>query len=229
MQFERAQHPFRGDDQERRAQHGQEHRRKDGLQQVWLDQAHPARLRQQHETEFARLRQRQRGAQRIARRRPEQMRQRCDQSELEQQRQREQQQHQRKPVGHHGHIELHADGDEKQTQQQIAERLDVLFHLVPVFGFRDQHAGEKRAQGERQAGKLGDPGESQGDQQHVQHEQLVRAPPRDNVKPAAHQLLAGEQNQQQHHCRLGQRQRQHRREVLGRLSQGRNHDQQQYS
>ena len=129
------------------------------------------------------------------------------------------------PVGHHGHVQLHADGDEEQAQQQIAERLDVLFHLVPVFGFGNQHAGEKSAQRERQAGQLGGPGEAEGDQQHVQHEQLVRTPPRHDVEPAAHQLLPGEQDQQQHHRGLRQRQRQHRRQMLGRLRQRRDQDQ----
>ena len=238
VQREGAQHPFRGDEaqhqfvavmnQDRRAQHRQEHRRQDGLQQGCVHQAGSARLRQQHEAEFARLGQGQRRAQGIARSGPEQARQESDQRELEQHRQREQQQYQAEFIDHHGHVQLHADGDEKQSQQQIAERLDVLFHLVPVFGFRDQHTGQKSAQRKRQAGKLGGPGEAEGDQQHVQHEQFVRAPPRHDMEPAAHQLLPGEQDQRQHHRGLCQRQRQHRREVLRRLRQRRDQDQQRH-
>ena len=33
------------------------------------------------------------------------------------------------------HVEQHADGHEEQSHEHIAERLDVLFHLIAVFGF----------------------------------------------------------------------------------------------
>ena len=43
-------------------------------------------------------------------------------------------------------IKLHANRDEKQPEQYIAKRLDVVLDLIAVFGFRDQHAGDKRAE-----------------------------------------------------------------------------------
>ena len=51
-------------------------------------------------------------------------------------------------------IERHPDGDEEEPQQHVAERLDVLLDLVAVFGLGDQHAGQERAQRERQPGEL---------------------------------------------------------------------------
>ena len=53
-------------------------------------------------------------------------------------------------------VERHADGDEEQPEQHVAERLDVLLDLVAVLGLRDQHAGEERAERERQPGELGE-------------------------------------------------------------------------
>ena len=48
-------------------------------------------------------------------------------------------------------VERHADGDEEEAEQHVAKRLDVLLDLVAVFGLGDQHAGEERAERERQA------------------------------------------------------------------------------
>ena len=44
-------------------------------------------------------------------------------------------------------VEQHADGDEEQAQQHVAERLDVVLDLVAVLGLRDEHArrGRRRA------------------------------------------------------------------------------------
>ena len=95
---------------------------------------------------------------------------------------------------HDREVERHADGDEEQSEQHVAERLDVLFHLVAIFGLRDQHAGEERAERQRQPERLGERAEAQRHQQHVQHEQLRRALPRDQVEPRAHRLLAEEQD-----------------------------------
>ena len=53
-------------------------------------------------------------------------------------------------------VERHADGDEEEAEQHVAERLDVLLDLVAVLGLGDQHAGEEGAQRERQPGDLGE-------------------------------------------------------------------------
>ena len=85
---------------------------------------------------------------------------------------------------------IHADGDEEQAEQHVAKRLDVLLDLVAVFGLGDQHAGEKRAERERQSGELGQRREPERDQQQVQHEQLARALPRNQMEPRAHRPLS---------------------------------------
>ena len=102
-------------------------------------------------------------------------------------------------------VEHHADGDEEQAEQDVAERLDVLLDLVAILGLRDQHAREECAQRERQARELGQRRHAQRDQQHVQHEQLGRALARDHMEPPAHRLLAEEQDQRQGDARLQQR------------------------
>ena len=92
-------------------------------------------------------------------------------------------------------IESHADGDEEESQQHVAIRLDVFLDLEAVFGLRDEHAGEKGAEHERQARQTGQEREQQDNQQHVQHEELGRAQPRHNAEPRAHQPRAREHHQ----------------------------------
>ena len=78
--------------------------------------------------ELAGLRQAQAGAHGHALARAEGARQQRDQHELEEDGQEQQQQDQPQVIEHHAHIEQHADGDEEQAEQHVAEGLDVLFH-----------------------------------------------------------------------------------------------------
>src|SRR6185312_1584165 len=117
-----------------------------------------------------------------------------DQDELGQHRADQQQQDPGEVIGDDRQIEVHADADEEQAEQDVAKRLDVLFDLIAVLGFRDQHAGQKRAQRERQAGELGQRRQPERDQQHIEHEQLRRTQPRDDVEPPVHHFLAEEQD-----------------------------------
>ena len=48
-------------------------------------------------------------------------------------------------------VQQHPDADEEEPQQDVAERPDHTLDLMPVLGFREHHAGEEGAQGERQA------------------------------------------------------------------------------
>jgi hypothetical protein len=73
---------------------------------------------------------------------------------------------------HHTDIQQHADGDKEQTQQHIAEGFDVFLDLIAVFGFRNQHARDKRTQREGKPGKLGQPRNAEGDQQHIQYKEF---------------------------------------------------------
>ncbi len=100
------------------------------------------------------------------------------------------------------HIKQHADRDKKQAEQHIAERLDVFFHLVLVFGFRNQHAGHESTQRQRQTGAIGDPCRAERDQEQVEHEQLLRTAFDHDPKPATDQFLSDHQQQHQHENRF---------------------------
>ena len=99
-----------------------------------------------------------------------QARQPGDQSKFQRHRHREDRQDERKVACHDPQVELHAHRDEEQAQQHLAEGLDVLLDLVPVLGLRNQHSGDERTEGERQAGELREVCEPQSDEQHVDDE-----------------------------------------------------------
>ena len=97
---------------------------------------------------------------------------------------------------------------------------------MPELGFGNQHAGDESAERERQAGVLGEPRESQRDEQHVQREKLVRLALGNDVKPPAQDASAADQHHGQQHGRLQQRKPKSRRQV-GRLSPQRRDDYEQ--
>ena len=117
-----------------------------------------AAARQQHETELARLREIESGAHRCARVAAEHPAQSGDQRRFEAHEQHAVQTHPEQAGEHQPHIQLHADRHEEKSEQHVPERFDVAFDLVAVLGFRDQHAGDERAEGERQSGSFGDNG-----------------------------------------------------------------------
>ena len=51
---------------------------------------------------------------------------------------------------HHRQIQLHAHGNEKQAEQNIFERLNVLLNLQFILGLGNQHPRDKRPQSQRQ-------------------------------------------------------------------------------
>ena len=235
-QLQRLHHPFIRRDlhddavgirnQQRRNQHRQHHRRQHHLDDERVDQLRVRRQIQQDKTEFTGLRQRQAGAHRDAGRRAEYSGQAGNHQEFKQHRHDQQSEHQRPVLQHHFHVQQHADRDEKQPEQHVAERLDVFFHLVLILGFGDQHAGDERAQRHRQAGMFGDPRRAQRHQQQVQHEQLLRLALDHDGEPFAHQLLTEEQQQHQHQCGFDGRPAQRGRQLFRALRQRRDHDDQ---
>ena len=64
------------------------------------------------------------------------------------------------------HVEQHADGDEKQSDQDVAIGADGRFDLMPELRFSEHHAGEESAQGEGQAHGMGGPGGGEHYQQN---------------------------------------------------------------
>ena len=73
-------------------------------------------------------------------------------------------------ICHDPQVEEHTDRDEKQPEEDVPEWLDILFDLMAVFGFRNQHAAQKRAQCKRQAGQFRQPRQPQDNEQHIEHE-----------------------------------------------------------
>ena len=238
VQRERAQHPFGARhahhdpvarlDEKRRGEHRQDHRREQEMQEALGHDARAARERQQHETELSGLREREPYAQRGSRGGAEGARQRRDQRELAGDERGEEGKHRRELVQHDAQVEHHADGDEEKAQQHVAEGLDVLLDLEAVLGLRDQHAREKGAEHHREPGEAGEIGHQQDDEQHVEHEQLVRAPPRHHAEPGAHQARAGEDHDGERCGGLAERDRDRHPELLGRAAERRDHDQQRH-
>ena len=97
---------------------------------------------------------------------------------------------------------------------------------MPVFGFRNEHAGQKRAEGQRQSRPIREPGKPQRDEQDVENEQLMRAPARHDVKPAAHEFLPDKEQYHEHQRGFGERDPQTLRKLAASLRDSGNHDQQ---
>jgi len=55
-------------------------------------------------------------------------------------------------------VEQHADRDEKEAGEDVAKGQDIAQRLMAVLRFRDDQPGEKRAQGEREPRRVGQPG-----------------------------------------------------------------------
>ena len=127
-------------DQKRCGNHRQHHRRQDRAHPCRRDERILVAQGQQHKTEFTRLCQINGGAQTHAGRCALHARQHKHQACFEQHRHDGEQQHPVPAVKQHFPIELHADGDEKQTQQHIVERANVVFHFVFEIGLGNQHA-----------------------------------------------------------------------------------------
>ncbi|KAF1060876.1 MAG: hypothetical protein GAK39_06079 [Variovorax sp.] len=204
---------------EGRGQHRQHHRGQHRVGQPRRQQAALLCQRQQHEAELAGLRQVEAGAQRHARGRAQAAREQRHQAELEQQRHQQQHRHQQPALDHDVPVERHAHGDEEQAQQHVVEGADVGLDLVLVFGLRDQHARDEGAQRQAQARELGEPGQAQRDQQHVEDEQLLAAPPRHEREPPAHHARAAIEQHADQQAGLEQREAQRLGQRLGRRAQ----------
>ena len=125
-------------------------------------------------------------------------------------------------------VEHHADGDKKQPQQHIVKRSNVGAHLVAVFSLRHQHARDKRAQRQAQAGQLSQPRQAQRDQQQIQHEQLFALAPRYQCQPPAHHALTAGQQYGDQNSGFEQRPAQRAQQLVGRRTQRWNQHQERH-
>ena len=151
-----------------------------------------------------------------------------DEAELEEHRQQRQDEHERPVRQHDAEVELHADGDEEQAEQDVVERPDVGLDLVLELGLRDQHAGDEGAERERQAGELGQPGEAERDQQQVEDEQLLALPAHDERQPPAHHDAAADEQHGEQRGRLQRGDGELAQQRLGRRAERGNQHQQRH-
>jgi hypothetical protein len=238
VQLQRPQHPLRPRepqrdpvavvDEKRCGEHRQQHARHDRLRQRQVHHLDVQSAHDEDQPELACLGEREAAPDRGPGGRSAQARKPGDQGELQGHRHHEDRQHERKVVRHDPQVELHPHRDEEQAQQHLAEGLDVLLDLVPVLGLRDEHSGDERTEGQREAGELREIREAQRDEQHVDDEQLVRAAPRDQREPGPHQPLPDEQHHHQHGGGFQPRQREVACERFPRPGERRNEDQQRH-
>ena len=106
--------------------------------------------------------------------------------------------HRRRLLPHQVEIGAHAYGDEKQTEQQSFERLDVRFEFVAEFRIGEQHAGEKGAERHRQADLLHDQRGADDEQQSRRGEHLAPAVARGALEHRAHHQPAPGDNRDDH-------------------------------
>ena len=70
------------------------------------------------------------------------------------------------------HIDIHADGEEENAEQQPFERLDGGFDRLAVFGLGQQQAGDEGAKRHGQARLIGNDAGGDDDEQNDGDEQL---------------------------------------------------------
>ena len=107
-----------------------------------------------HERELAALRHQRGACQRLAVPGFQDARDRVDRAGLHQHEDHDHAGDQEKVVGDYPEVEGHSDAEEEKAEQDAAKRLDVGFELVAEHRFRQEHAGQERAHGHRQAAKL---------------------------------------------------------------------------
>ena len=110
-------------------------------------------------------------------------------------------------------IELHPDCDEKKTQQNVMERLDVFFDPVFEVGLGDEHPDEKRAHRERKSGVFRHPRESKNEQEHIQEKKLFALSAVDDLEPTTNHLVPAPEQQKHKGNPLGKSDRQHLPEI----------------
>ena len=200
----------------RRGQHGQHHAGQNRVEQIGRHQPVFSAQGQQHKTKLTGLGQVQAGAQGHAGGGAQCLRQPGDQQQLEKHRQGGQHQHEGPALQHDMPVQQHADADEKQAQQHIMEGPDVGLHLMLELGFRNQHARNKSAESQAQARQLGQPGQSQRNQQQVQDKQLFAFASGHNRQPPAHHALAASHQQPHQHSGFQPCHRQRCQQLVGR-------------
>ena len=154
LRVARQQQLVHGHQQQRADEHRQRHRANQ-QRSHFVGKNIGARRRLEHDKgKFAALGQQQRKHRALLIRQLHRAGQRVDGSEFQAQKTDHDQQHVDRKFAQHAKVNAHADGHEKQAQQQRLERLQIGFQRAAVFAVGQQHAGQKSAQRHRQADPL---------------------------------------------------------------------------
>jgi hypothetical protein len=101
-------------------------------------------------------------------------------------------------------VDQHADADEEQPEQHVAEWTNAGLHLMAEFGLPEHHARQERTERQRQTQVAGRPGGSQHDQQDREGEQLCGPALGDQVEHRTHGPAHGVEDQPKGQDGLGQ-------------------------
>ena len=88
------------------------------------------------------------------------------------------------------HVDIHADGEEENAEQQALERLDGGLDRLAVFGLGEQQAGDESAERHGQARLIGNHAGGDDDEQNDGDEQLGGARVRHQAKQRPQQYAA---------------------------------------
>ena len=104
-----------------------------------------------------------------------------------------------------GRVEQHADRDEEQHREGVAQRQRFLGRAVAELGFAHDHAGEEGAERQRHAEEMrSSEGDAERDRKHREAEQLARAGMRDVVQDPRDDPPADDQHQRDEGGHLGE-------------------------
>ena len=174
--------------------HGERH---DGDEQARLrgiEQGKARREGDQHEGEFAALRQREGEARGIGRAHAEEPREQEQHDELHHDEAEDEAEHQQRLAQQQREVDARTDRDEEHREQQALERLEIHLELVAVFALGQHDAGEEGAERRREADLLHEQRDADHHDQRQADEDLAHAGAGDEAEQRAHEEAAG-----QHH------------------------------
>src|SRR4030042_3929188 len=91
--------------------------------------------------------------------------------------------------------EQHADGDKKETREDIPKWQDVPEGLVAVFGFGDDQARQEGTEGQGETGFVGQPGDGHAQGYRCDQEQLPASGFCDCVKDSGYEPLGQDRDE----------------------------------
>jgi len=111
-------------------------------------------------------------------------------------------------------VELHAEGDEEEGGEEVAEGDDLGQDVAVELRLGDDQASQEGAQRQRQPGRLAGEGGAEGDDDHRHREELPRAEPGDGEEDRGHHLRSQHDHRRQGETGDRQRAEQLRRQVF---------------